>query len=71
MFSGSNKLVEFLRGQVTQFKRGFAKAEMLVMCFVRDFRRFVVANLGAQSGDQHQRVLNVLLDAFAIDFHAD
>src|SRR5580704_8121096 len=42
---------------------------MFMMCFVCNFGGFVVAHFWAQSGDEHQRILNVLRDTFLVQFH--
>lgn len=68
---GANEIVEFLRREVAQFKRGFTQTQMLVMRFVRDFGGFIVANFWAESRNEHQRILDILFDALPIDFHAD
>ena len=67
---GADELVEFLFGQVAEFQGGLLQAGALVMGFFGDFGGFVVADLRTQRGDQHQRILHVLLDALLIQLHS-
>ena len=63
---GADDFVEFFAGEVAELQGSFAQAEVLVVSLVRDLGGFVVADFRAQRGDQHQRILHVLLDALAI-----
>ena len=63
---GPHQLIELLAGKVAKPQGDFAQTQPFDVSIVGDFGGFVVADLGADRGDQHQRVLHILIDALAI-----
>ena len=67
---GLDEGVEFFGGDVAEFDGGFAEADLGVMGGFGDLGGIVVANLGGESGDEHQGIVDVMFDLRAIDFDA-
>lgn len=68
---GLDQGVEFVTGEVTEFDGGFFEAGLLMVSMVSDFGGVVVADFGSERGDEHQRILDVAVDDFAVQLDAD
>src|SRR5260370_14944732 len=60
-------LVKALLVDIAGLERGLLQGQPLVIGLVRDRRGFVVADHRAQRGHQHQRAVNHLVDALAVE----
>merc|ERR1719231_586004 len=63
-------LVELLRCKVSQFHSLFFQSLFLGQSHLGYLGSFVVANLWVQSCHQHQRTVEMLLNALLVDFNA-
>src|SRR4029077_467565 len=68
---GLDQGVEFVTGEVTEFDGGLFEAGLLMVSMVSDFGGVVVADFGSERGDEHQRILDVAVDDFAVQLDAD
>src|SRR5215472_10062510 len=59
-----------LGGDVAKLDGGLAQADMLLVCGFRDFGRIVVADLRREGGYEHQRIVDVTVDGFAVRLDA-
>ena len=67
---GLDEGVEFFGGDVAELDGGFAEADLGVMGGFGDLGGVVVADLWSQGCDQHQGMMEVVIDALAIGFDA-
>src|SRR5437879_10172610 len=67
---GLDEGVEFFGGDITEFDGGFAEADLGVVGGFGDLGGVVVADFWSQGCDQHQRMMEVVIDAVAIGFDA-
>src|SRR5437879_13625805 len=67
---GLDEGVEFFGGDEAELDGGFAEADVLFVGGLGDFGGVVVADFGGQGGDQHQRIVDVAVDGFAVGFDA-
>src|SRR4029077_19010694 len=67
---GLDEGVEFFGGDVAEIKGGFAEADVGLMSGFGDLGGLVVADFGSEGGDEHQRILDVVIDLLAIGFDA-
>src|SRR5713226_3472317 len=67
---GADELIEFLCGEIAKLDDGFAEAEVFVVRFLGGFCGPVVADAGAQSGDQHQGILHVKINLLGVGLNA-
>jgi hypothetical protein len=68
---GLDEGVEFFGGDVAEFEGGFAEANVGVVGGFGDLGGLVVADFGGQGGDEHEGVVDVVIDLLAIGFDAD
>src|SRR6266436_924959 len=62
--------VEFFGGDVAEFDGGFAEADAGVVGGFGDLGGVVVADFGGECGDEHEGVLEVVVDLLAVGFDA-
>src|SRR5438034_5775265 len=67
---GLDEGVEFFGGDVAELDGGFAETDLGMMRGFRDLRGVVVTNLGSEGGDEHQRIVDVAIDLFAVGLDA-
>src|SRR5687767_10108444 len=67
---GAHPAVEVLRAYVTERKRGVAQRAALAVRLLRDLGRAVVADVRRERGDQHERALEKLADAWLVRLDA-
>src|SRR5580704_5946054 len=58
--------VELRRGQITQLQRRVTEREFLPVGLERNLRRLLVSDMRIQCGHQHERVVEMLVDALAV-----
>jgi len=63
--------VEFFGGDVAEFEGGFAKADLGVVGGFGDLSGLVVTDFRNERGDEHERIIDVMLDLFGVGFDAD
>src|SRR5467141_3746950 len=62
--------VEFFGGDVAEIEGGFAEADVGLVGGFGDLGGLVVADFGGEGGDEHEGILDVVIDLFAIGFDA-
>ena len=67
---GSDEGVEFFGSDVAELDGGFAEADAGVVGGFGDLGRVVVTDFGGQGGDEHEGVLEVVIDLLAVGFDA-
>src|SRR5229473_1171829 len=67
---GLDEGVEFFGGDVAELEGGFAEADVGVVGGFGDLSGLVVADFGGEGGDEHQGVLDVVVNLLAIGFDA-
>ena len=67
---GFDEGVEFFGRDVTELDGGFAKTNVRLVSGFGDLRGIVVADFGSEGGDEHERIVDVAIDGFAIGFNA-
>src|SRR5260370_29080527 len=67
---GLDECVEFFGGDVAEFEGGFAEADLGMVGGFGDLGGVVVADLGSQCSDEHQRIVDIAIDGFAIGLDA-
>jgi len=67
---GFDEGVEFFGGNEAEFDGGFAEADVLFVGGLGNFGGVVVADFGGEGGDEHEGMVEVVIDAVAIDFDA-
>src|SRR5712664_4842531 len=68
---GLDEGVEFFGGDVAEFEGGFAEADVGVMGGFGDLSGLVVTDLRNEGGDEHEGVVDVMLDLFGVGFDSD
>ena len=68
---GLDEGVEFFGGDVAEFEGGFAEADAGVVGGFGDLGGVVVANFGGEGGDEHEGILDVVVDLLAVGFDAE
>src|SRR6266852_3147159 len=67
---GLDEGVEFFGGDVAELDGGFAEADAGVVGGFGDLGGVVVADFGSKGGDEHEGVLEVVIDLLAVGFDA-
>jgi len=67
---GLDEGVEFFGGDEAEFDGGFAEADVGVVSGFGDLGRIVVADFRSERGDEHEGMVEVVIDAVAIGFDA-
>lgn len=67
---GFDEGVEFFGGDVAEFEGGFAEADVGVVCGFGDLGGLVIADFGGEGGDEHQGIVDVVLDLRGVGFDA-
>src|SRR6266403_6141631 len=67
---GADEGVEFFGGDVAEIEGGFAEADVGLVGGFGDLGGLVVADFGGAGGDEHEGILDVVVDLFAIGFDA-
>src|SRR5882724_3276313 len=67
---GLDEGVEFFGGDVAEFYGGFAEADAGVVGGFGDLGGIVVADFGGEGSDEHEGILEVVIDLLAIGFDA-
>src|SRR2546423_1255394 len=67
---GTDVLVELLAGEEAEFDCGLAQADALAVRVLGDLGGVVVADVGVERRDEHERVVEVLVNARAVEFDA-
>src|SRR6267142_111280 len=67
---GLDEGVEFFGGDVAEFDGGFAEADAGVVGGFGDLGGVVVADFGGEGSDEHEGVLEVVVDLLAVGFDA-
>src|SRR5213595_3420544 len=62
-------LVELLAGEETEFDCGLAQRDALLVCVLGDLGGVVVADVRVECRDEHERVVQVLVNARAVEFY--
>src|ERR1700730_17105600 len=65
----AHTFVDLALGQVAELERCLAKTYPLVLSRMCDLPSLVVADLRAERGHEHERILHILLGALGIQFH--
>src|SRR5712692_4459578 len=68
---GLDEGVKFFGGDVAEFEGGFAEANAGVMSSFGDLSGLVVTDFRNEGSDEHDRIVDVLLDFFDVGFDAD
>src|SRR5687767_14795791 len=68
---GSHPCVELVACHETELDRDFSQRLTLLVRSLRDLGGIVVADVRIQSGDEHQRIVEILLDAHAVRLDAN
>jgi hypothetical protein len=63
--------VELFAGKITELDRGGPERGVFLVGGLRDFGRLVVADFLVQRRDEHERVVEEMVDAFAVRLDAD
>src|SRR6516225_1656819 len=64
---GLDEGVEFLGGEEAKLGGGFFEARVFVVGGFGDFGSIVVADFGGEGGDEHEGIVDVVVDGLAID----
>ncbi len=67
---GFDEGVEFFGGDVAEFDGGFAKADASVVGSFGNLGGVVVTDFGGEGGNEHEGVLEVMIDLLAVGFNA-
>src|SRR5256714_11848314 len=66
---GTDVLVELLAGEEAEFDCGLAQRDALTVRVLGDLGGVVVADVWVERGDEHERVVQVLVNARAVEFY--
>lgn len=67
---GNNPLVVLLLGHVAGFERGELQGGTFLMGGLSDESSLIVTNVGVESSDQHEGLIDNLLDLVTVGFDA-
>lgn len=65
-----NEGVEFIGGDETELQRGFTEADSRVVRGFGNLGGLVVSDLGRKSSDEHQGIVKVAVNLFAVDLNS-
>src|ERR1700740_479981 len=58
--------IKLLRGDKPELESSLAQADIFPICGQRDLRRLVVSDGGIEGGDQHERIVEMVLDSLFV-----